>query len=525
MYVLSDDDMVSHCFWKNNSSILAFENKKKGGPGYYLMKDKTDEYIHCWPQFSNDGHPSYSPDGKLIVTDSYPDRTRVASINVMDGDERKLKSTTVARVFAPFKYDNDVRCDLHPRWNRAGNRVCFDSVFEDHRGLYVVNLIEQMKEEKYTIIYVFTSCKRSGPVQIMYNLIKNIDRNLYNPILITLYDEVVGESDLDKFISIGVKHYHVPLGKKDIILNKTDSLKELLLELKPSIIHSMGVFPDYAVSRMMFNCQVMTLHNYMHDDFCAKYGKVKGIILEALQMSAVKKAAKVWTCSESLAQIYEKKNKLYFDYIRNGVDVSKYSRVKNNKEKIILRQKLKLPIEKTIFIYTGQFIERKDQEFLLEIFSKKSELENFVLLMLGDGENFKVQKKQFERNTNIIFAGNVDNVEEYLKASDYYISSSRSEGLPTSVLEAMSAGLPVILSNITQHKELMGINNQIGIMYELGNQTDCVKKILEILGKDRNELSNAAYICVHTSLNATTMSQKYQDEYMNVIKKNAGVLV
>jgi glycosyltransferase involved in cell wall biosynthesis len=242
-------------------------------------------------------------------------------------------------------------------------------------------------------------------------------------------------------------------------------------------------------------------------------------------MSAVKKAAKVWTCSESLAQIYEKKNKLYFDYIRNGVDVSKYSRVKNNKEKIILRQKLKLPIEKTIFIYTGQFIERKDQEFLLEIFSKKSELENFVLLMLGDGENFKVQKKQFERNTNIIFAGNVDNVEEYLKASDYYISSSRSEGLPTSVLEAMSAGLPVILSNITQHKELMGINNQIGIMYELGNQTDCVKKILEILGKDRNELSNAAYICVHTSLNATTMSQKYQDEYMNVIKKNAGVLV
>ena len=41
MYVLSDDDMVSHCFWKNNSSILAFENKKKVAPGYYLMKDKN----------------------------------------------------------------------------------------------------------------------------------------------------------------------------------------------------------------------------------------------------------------------------------------------------------------------------------------------------------------------------------------------------------------------------------------------------------------------------------------------------
>ena len=148
MYVLSDDDMVSHCFWKNNSAILAFENKKKTGPGYYLMKDKTDKYIHCWPQFSNDGHPSYSPDGSMIVTDSYPDRARVASINLMDGNERKKENTTIARVFAPFKYDNDTRCDLHPRWNHAGNKICFDSVYEGHRGLYVVDIGNYKEKEK-----------------------------------------------------------------------------------------------------------------------------------------------------------------------------------------------------------------------------------------------------------------------------------------------------------------------------------------------------------------------------------------
>lgn len=147
MYVLSDDDMVSHCFWKNNSSILAFENKKKTGPGYYLMKDKTDKYIHCWPQFSNDGHPSYSPDGSMIVTDSYPDRARVASINLMDGNERKKEATTIARVFAPFKYDNDTRCDLHPRWNHAGDKICFDSIFEGHRGLYVVDIKNRKRKE------------------------------------------------------------------------------------------------------------------------------------------------------------------------------------------------------------------------------------------------------------------------------------------------------------------------------------------------------------------------------------------
>ena len=152
MYVLSDDDMVSHCFWKDDESILAFENKKKGGPGYYLMKDKTDKYIHCWPQFSNDGHPSYSPDGSLIVTDSYPDRARVASINIMDGDEKRKDNTTVAKVFAPFKYDNDTRCDLHPRWNRMGNKICFDSVFEGYRGVYVVD-ISNLKSPNVSDVY------------------------------------------------------------------------------------------------------------------------------------------------------------------------------------------------------------------------------------------------------------------------------------------------------------------------------------------------------------------------------------
>ena len=45
-------------------------------------------------------------------------------------------------MFAPFKYDNDTRCDLHPRWNHKGDNVCFDSVFEGHRGLYVVDVSE-----------------------------------------------------------------------------------------------------------------------------------------------------------------------------------------------------------------------------------------------------------------------------------------------------------------------------------------------------------------------------------------------
>ncbi len=136
MYVLSDDDMVSHCFWKDDNFILAFENKKVGGTGYYLMKDRSQKYIRCWPELTGDGHPSYSPHRKYIVTDSYPDRARIQYLYVMKNEKSNPK--VIAKVFAPFKYDNDTRCDLHPRWNHAGDKISFDSVYEGHRGLYSV---------------------------------------------------------------------------------------------------------------------------------------------------------------------------------------------------------------------------------------------------------------------------------------------------------------------------------------------------------------------------------------------------
>lgn len=139
MYVLSDEDMVSHCYWKNDYEIIAFARKKEHGPGYYLMKDKTQDWIHLWANLNNDGHPSYCPtDEDLVVFDTYPNRARIQEVKI--AKDTDTEPEVIAKVFAPFKYDNDTRCDLHPRWSRDGKKVCFDSTFEGHKGLYIVNL-------------------------------------------------------------------------------------------------------------------------------------------------------------------------------------------------------------------------------------------------------------------------------------------------------------------------------------------------------------------------------------------------
>ena len=185
MYVLSDDDMVSHCFWKDDEHILAFENKKDGGTGYYLMKDKTQEYKHCWPDLTGDGHPSYSPDRSHIVTDSYPDRARIQHLRVMKDEDSKPE--VVAKVFSPFKYDNDTRCDLHPRWNHAGDKVSFDSVFEGHRGMYAVDVSQRVSSvdcaEKISVIipvYNVEKYLERCVESVMKQTFKNIEVILVN---------------------------------------------------------------------------------------------------------------------------------------------------------------------------------------------------------------------------------------------------------------------------------------------------------------------------------------------------------
>lgn len=145
MYNLSDDVFVSHCYWKNDDEILSFLRKKATGDHYYLMRDKTQDYKLFWPELNTDGHCSYSPDGRYIITDTYPNRKRIASVYLCtEGGEEHGVTKRVARVFSPFRYDNNCRCDLHPRWSRDGKKICIDSIHEGRRGVYVIP-VEELK--------------------------------------------------------------------------------------------------------------------------------------------------------------------------------------------------------------------------------------------------------------------------------------------------------------------------------------------------------------------------------------------
>ena len=523
LYNLSDDDMVSHCCWKNNAEILAY-CRKNGKNGYFLMEDQTPKFTQKWEWITTDGHPSYSPNGKLVVTDTYPNRKRIATLRVMSD----TTSTIIAKVYAPFKYDNDTRCDLHPRWSRDGKKVCFDACFEGKRGVYAVesfldgevrigNKIE--KTGKIKVLFMLNSCKNRGPTRVIFNIIKNLDYARYEPLLLTVSEET-DESNIEEILPYISKHYFCRIKKADMVFGKLDVLDLMLKKIAPDVIHTTGVFPDYAIAKVAGRRQVVTMHNYAPFDYIDKFGKIKGNILIKMQYFAAKHAAKTVACSKSLSRLYSGDG-LDFDYIRNGIDVEKFRICKN---KDLLRKKFGIRSDAFVFVYTGKFITRKNVEFALDSFVQAHNgNKNSIFILLGDGPELPRLRNKYAHLENIIFIGRVLNVDEYLQLSDMYVSASKSEGLPNGVLEAMACGLPVLLSNIPQHLEILNCNSDIGCGYSfsLGSSKQLVslmEKVVDI-NKKMKDMSYGARKTVEDYFDASVMSVKYQEIYDIIANK------
>lgn len=525
MYNLSDDVFVSHCYWKNDQEILSFLRKKETGNHYYLMKDQTQEYKMYWPELNTDGHCSYSPDGTRIITDTYPNRKRIASVYLCTGNDNRARR--IARVSAPFRYDNDCRCDLHPRWNHEGTKVCIDSVHEGKRGVYIIPIkTEQvhdnngelkMKNEKHRIVYFVTRLRKSGPISQTLDLIRCMDQRKYKPIVVALYKENNTDSMLNQYKEAGAEYYCMNVGRIKSIVCGKNITKKYFQKLKPDIIHSVGM-PLYKMAIGYTECpNFTTIHNYVFEDYPVKYGKTIGTILAMQDIQIIKSnAVNMVTCSKSLSTMYKEKNGIDIDYIRNGVDTDRYQ-VATYIEKEKLRKKLSLPLEKKIAVFTGQVCSRKNQAFAVEGIIR-SAIQDICLVLLGTGPDFEVLKEKYKKYDNIIFKGQVSNVADYLRAADFYLSSSTSEGLPIGALEAMSAGLPLMLSDIIQHKEIIECENSLGVTFTNNNIQSFENALINLLKMNMKTIGENCHRVANTTLSAKLMTELYEEKYSQLIK-------
>ena len=141
IYCVSDHEMVSHFDWYNPKQILAWARRYGIGDRYFLFTDRTDHFeVLGEGILTCDGHCSYSPDGRWILTDTYPDSENMRTLILYRPSDRYR--VDIGRFFSPEKLKGEIRCDLHPRWSRDGRKVCIDSAHEGGRQVYVLDVSE-----------------------------------------------------------------------------------------------------------------------------------------------------------------------------------------------------------------------------------------------------------------------------------------------------------------------------------------------------------------------------------------------
>lgn len=130
-----DNGHVSHYCWKNDKELLIFATNKEGQKGYMIVNIFTGETEMEDGLPTEDGHPSYSVDGRWILTDTYPNNGRKQYLFLFDTDRKELK--VVDKLWSPFKYYNEFRCDLHPRWSKDNQYVVVDNTATGVRTLNI----------------------------------------------------------------------------------------------------------------------------------------------------------------------------------------------------------------------------------------------------------------------------------------------------------------------------------------------------------------------------------------------------
>ena len=138
--------------------------------------------------------------------------------------------------------------------------------------------------------------------------------------------------------------------------------------------------------------------------------------------------------------------------IPNSVDPAKF-RPAAREEKASLRARLAIPPQRRVATFTGRLVTTKGLPSLLRAWrSVVAEHADALLVLVGGGglalQNCEEALRCFVREhgleRSVRFTGSVENVHEYLQASDVFVFPSEREAFGISIIEAMACGLPVV---------------------------------------------------------------------------------
>ena len=207
----------------------------------------------------------------------------------------------------------------------------------------------------------------------------------------------------------------------------------------------------------------------------------------------------------------------------NGVDTEFFKNTKTLDEKELIRDKFKIDKKDFVITFVGRIVKDKGINELIEAFINLSKkYNNLKLLLVGDYEEHlnpikNENKILIDSLDSIITVGFQNDIRDFLSITDLFVLPSYREGLPNSLIEAGSFGIPLLATNINGCNEIID-DGITGILVEKKS----AKKLEEAIDKllEDKELYNSIKLKVRDRIIEKYEQKYFWNELKNEIKKS-----
>lgn len=311
---------------------------------------------------------------------------------------------------------------------------------------------------KKEVLMVVDSLGNGGVERVVTNIISHIDTERFMVYVYVLYrDQVYCQKQVESCGAIVINTYEDEVQKHRHTSKRIVLYREISRFLKnhPDIcavhVHCANQSPEVLLAAKRRGIRTICIH--AHVAFSPYWNPVrtslKSKVAHRVYQCAYRTLA---TCRMGCSQmacesIFGAKSS--YKVILNGMDFQKFN-PDSYEPKSILREKYQLEMKTINFLFVGRFATQKNILFMLEVLSHVAKSYDIHLTVAGYGELEKEAKKKVTElgmDDYVRFVPGDSNIPELMKAHDYFICPSLSEGLGITFLEAQMMGLTAFASD------------------------------------------------------------------------------
>lgn len=327
---------------------------------------------------------------------------------------------------------------------------------------------------KIKVAHLIYSEKIGGSEMVAGNICSYLDREKFDPLVLFMLKSQGGMPEILHDLGVSCKCLNMPWRS---IPFESLYLAHLLNRMQVDILHVHHIPLYLRVAKAVERSRVKGVVFTEHAKFSIEQSKYlqNGCRVAAQQTNAFT------AVSSDLKDYFVRDLNIPSSLVKvvlNGVDITRFSPERKNS---ILKSMLPESFIGKVLIHVGRLAEAKDHKTLLSAMKQVIRNDQDVFLFLVGGGELRLAIEQQVSNLGlqkcVKMLGMRSDVDKLLLGADIFVMSSKREGLPMVLMEAMSCGLPIIATDVGGISEIIK-DQESGLLVESEN-SDLLARAIE----------------------------------------------